>query len=88
MVHLRDAPGGLRGYSRFREPGNCPTGEERGEEMLYGDYEHVLAKERMQAAISEREHERLVKQLRSAARSSRSGLIARSAALITSLLFR
>ncbi len=53
--------------------------------MLYGDYEHVLAKDRMEAAIREREHDRLVKQLRSASRGSRSGLIARSAALITSL---
>ncbi len=53
--------------------------------MLYGDYEHVLAKERMQTAIREREHDHLVKQLRSASRSSRSGLIARSAALLTSL---
>ena len=53
--------------------------------MLYGDYEHVLAKERMEAAISEREHDRLVKQLRSASRSPRSGPIARSAALLTSL---
>jgi hypothetical protein len=84
MVHLRDALGELRGYSRFRAR-RCPTGEERGEKMLYGDYEHVLAKERMQTAIREREHTHLVKQLRSASRSSRSGLIARSAALITSL---
>jgi hypothetical protein len=53
--------------------------------MLYGDYEHVLAKERMQTAIREREHDRLVKQLRSANRSPRGGLIARSAALIMSL---
>ena len=53
--------------------------------MLYGDYEHMLAKERMQTAIREREHDHLVKQLRSASRSSRSGLIARSAALLTSL---
>ena len=53
--------------------------------MLYGDYEHMLAKERMQTAIREREHGQLVKQLRTASRSSRSGLLARSAALITSL---
>ena len=53
--------------------------------MLYGNYEHVLAKERMQSAIREREHDRLVKQLRSASRSSRSGLIARSTTLTTSL---
>ena len=61
------------------------THEERGEEMLYGDYEHVLAKDRMEAAIKEREHARLVKQLRSAGRGPRGGLIARSTALITSL---
>ena len=60
-------------------------GEERGEEMLYGDYEHVLAKERMEAAIREREHDRLVKRLRSANRNPRGGLIARSTAVITSL---
>jgi hypothetical protein len=53
--------------------------------MLYGDYEHVLAKERMESAIREREQDRLVKQLRSASRSPRGGLIARSVALITSL---
>ena len=81
---MRDAPHESPGYSRFRAR-RCPTGEERGEKMLYGDYEHVLAKERMEAAIREREHDRLVKQLRSASRSSRSGLIARSTTLITSL---
>jgi hypothetical protein len=81
---LRDAPDQSPGYSRFRA-GRCPTDEERGEKMLYGDYEHVLAKERMESAIREREHDRLVKQLRSASRSPRGGLIARSAALITSL---
>jgi hypothetical protein len=81
---LRDAPHESPGYSRFKAR-RCPTGEERGEKMLYGDYEHVLAKERMQTAIREREHGQLVKQLRSAGRGSRSGLIARSASLITSL---
>jgi hypothetical protein len=53
--------------------------------MLYGDYEHVLAKERMQTAIREREHDRLVKQLRSADRGPRGGLIVRSTAFLTSL---
>ncbi len=52
--------------------------------MLYGDYEHVLAKERMESAIRQRERDHLVKQLRSSNRSPRGGLIARSAALITS----
>ena len=81
---MRDAPDQSPGYSRFRA-GRCPTDEERGEKMLYGDYEHVLAKERMQSAIREREHDRLVKQLRSAGRGPRGGLIARSAALLTAL---
>ena len=54
--------------------------------MLYGDYEHALAKERMQTAIREREQDRLIKQLRSASRGPRGGLIARSAALSTALL--
>ena len=80
---MRDAPDESRGYSRFRA-GRCPTEEERGEKMLYGDYEHVLAKERMETAIRQRERYHLVKQLRSANRSPRGGLIARSAALITS----
>jgi hypothetical protein len=83
---LRDAPNESPGYSRFRAR-RCPTDEERGEKMLYGDYEHVLAKERMQTAIREREHDHLVKQLRSANRSPRVGLIARSTVLIA-FLFR
>ena len=83
-MHLRDAPDESPGYSRFRAQ-RCPTEKERGEKMLYSDYEHVLAKERMQTAIREREQDRLVKQLRSANRGRRGGLIARSAALITSL---
>ena len=83
-MHLRDARDESPGYSRFRA-GRCPTDEERGEKMLYSDYEHVLAKERMESAIREREQDRLVKQLRSASRSPRRGLIARSVALITSL---
>ena len=80
---MRDALDGSRSYSRFRA-GRCPTEEERGEKMLYGDYEHMLAKERMETAIRQRERDHLVKQLRSANRSPRGGLIARSAALITS----
>ncbi len=62
-----------------------PDPEERGEKMFYGDYYHEVAKERMQTAIRDREHAHLVKQLRSASKDSRSGLIARSAALIMSL---
>jgi hypothetical protein len=82
---LRDAPHEWRGYSRF-SGGRCPTDEERGEKkMFYGDYYHALAKERMHTAIREREHAHLVKQLRLAGKGPRSGLIARSAALILSL---
>ncbi len=53
--------------------------------MHYGGYEHVLAKERMRAAIGERERDRLAEQLRSAGRGPRGGPIARSAALLTAL---
>ena len=56
--------------------------------MFYGDYSYDLAKERMETAIKDHEHDRLVKQLRLARKGSaaqRSGLIARSAALIMSL---
>lgn len=52
--------------------------------MHYGGYEHVLAKEKMWAAIEERERDRLAEQLRSAGRGPRSGPI-RSAAVITAL---
>jgi hypothetical protein len=84
-VHLRDAPDEWPGYSRFRA-GTYPTQNERGEKkMFYGDYYHALAKERMHTAIREREHDHLVKQLRSASKGTRSGVIARSAALIMSL---
>jgi hypothetical protein len=53
--------------------------------MHYGGYEHVLAKEKMRAAIEERERDRLAEQLRSAGRGPRSGPIVRSAAVITAL---
>ena len=53
--------------------------------MFDGDYSYELSKERMQTAIKAHEHDHLVKQLRLANRDSRSGVIARSAALIMSL---
>ena len=54
--------------------------------MFYGDYHQELAKERMQAAIEQREHATLVKQVRLAGRSSpRGGMFARSAAFVTAL---
>ena len=54
--------------------------------MFYGDYYQALAKERMHTAIRECEHDHLVKQLRMAGKGPRTSLIARSAALILSLL--
>jgi hypothetical protein len=53
--------------------------------MFYGDYHQELGKERMRAAIEEREHVNLVKQVRLAGRGARSGMFARSAAFVTAL---
>jgi hypothetical protein len=53
--------------------------------MFYGDYSYELAKERMETAIRDHEHDRLVKQLRLATKGPSSGFVARSAALITAL---
>ena len=53
--------------------------------MFYGDYDQELAKERMRAAIEEREHVNLVKQVRLAGRAPRGGMFARSAAFVTAL---
>ncbi|MDQ3285612.1 MAG: hypothetical protein M3P92_07920 [Actinomycetota bacterium] len=53
--------------------------------MFYGDYHQELGKERMQAAIEEREHDNLVKQVRLAGRGPRGGMFARSAAFVTAL---
>ncbi len=53
--------------------------------MFYGDYSYELAKERMQTAIKAHEHDQLVKQLRLARKGPRSGLVARSSALIMTL---
>jgi hypothetical protein len=53
--------------------------------MFYGDYSYELAKERMDTAIRAHEHDQLVKQLRLARKGPRSGLVARSTALIMSL---
>ena len=54
--------------------------------MFYGDYNHELAKERMQTAIKEREHVNLVKQMRLAGKGSRGGWVARTVAPIVSLV--
>jgi hypothetical protein len=59
--------------------------KERGERMFYGDYQQELAKERMRAAIEEREHANLAKQARLAGRDPRGGMFARSAAFVTAL---
>ena len=55
--------------------------------MFYGDYSYELSRERMDDAIRAADHARLVKQLRLARKgpAPRSGLVARSAALIMSL---
>ena len=53
--------------------------------MFYGDYSYDLAKERMHTAIKAHEHDQLVKELRLAKKGPRSGLVARSSALIMTL---
>ena len=76
--------GAFRSYSCFRIV-TCPTEEGKGERMFYNDYYQELAKERMRAAIEEREHVNLVKQVRLAGRAPRGGMFARSAAFVTAL---
>jgi hypothetical protein len=71
-------------YSCF-SVGIGPTKKERSEKMFYGDYSYELAKERMETAIRDHEHDRLVKQLRLATKGPSSGFVARSAAFITAL---
>jgi hypothetical protein len=53
--------------------------------MFYGDYHQELGKERMQAAIEEREHVNLLKQVRLAGRGHHGGMFGRSAAFVTAL---
>ncbi len=54
--------------------------------MLYGDYSYELAKERMETAIRAREHDQLVKELRSVRKGPHSGgLVARTSALLMTL---
>ena len=53
--------------------------------MFYGDYSYELAKEKMETAIRAREHGQLVKELRSVRKGPRSGLVARSSALVMTL---
>ena len=56
--------------------------------MFYSDYNHQLAKERMQTAIKEREHVNVVKQMRLARKGPRGGWVARTVAPIVSFLVR
>ncbi len=89
MVHLRDALGGVRGYSCFRV-GNVPTGKERGEGMLHPNFERELGRERVAQMRTEVEHNRLDARLARAARSDGEGVasrgrVARGAALLTAL---
>jgi hypothetical protein len=79
--------GVLRPYSYF-SAGTCPTNKKRSEKMFYGDYSYELAKERMETSIKAHEHDRLVKvvkELRLAREGSRSGVVARSSALVMTL---
>jgi hypothetical protein len=76
--------GVLRPYSYF-SAGTCPTNKKRSEKMFYGDYSYELAKERMETSIKAHEHDRLVKELRLARKGSRSGVVARSSALVMTL---
>ncbi len=76
----------LRAYSYFREPGQARPRRRRGaREVFYGDYSYELAKERMQTAIRAHEHDQLGKQLRFARKGPRSGLVARTSALLMTL---
>lgn len=84
-MRLRDAPGRLATYSSHTA-GRCPTSKERNEEMFYGDHSYELARERMDTVIRDHERDRLAKQLRSASKGPRSGLVARGAALIMTLV--
>ena len=78
--------GVLGAYSYCREPGQAqPRSTGERVKMFYGDYSYELGKERMQTAIRDRQHDGLVKQLRLARKGPRSGLVARSAAFLTTL---
>lgn len=61
--------------------------KERSEgKMFYGDYSYELAKERMEGAIRAREHDLLVKQLRTAApKAPRKSMVARGTAVVMAL---
>jgi hypothetical protein len=78
--------GMLRAYSNLQSR-DVPDqeGEER-EKMFYGDYSYELARERMDTAIRAREHDQLVKELRSVRKGPHSGgLVARTSALLMTL---
>jgi hypothetical protein len=53
--------------------------------MFDGDYSYEQAMLKIETAISDHEHDSLVKQLRLAMKRPSSGLVARSGALIVSL---
>ncbi len=53
--------------------------------MFYGDYSYELAKERIETTIRAREHDQLVKELRSGRKGPRSGLVARSSTFLMTL---
>ncbi len=53
--------------------------------MFYGNYANEVAKQKIDGAFRAREHDRLVKELRTAREGTRSSLVARSTALIVSL---
>jgi hypothetical protein len=53
--------------------------------MFYGDYANEVAKQKIDGALRACEHDRLVKELRTARKGTRSGLVVRTTALIVSL---
>jgi hypothetical protein len=53
--------------------------------MFYGDYSYELAKERMETTIRAHEHDRLVKNFRLARKGLRSGVVARTGALVMTM---
>ncbi len=86
-MHLRDAPQGARGYSCF-SAGKYPTEKQRSG-LMYHDFDHLLARERMTKMRKEVDDDRLARLAR-ASRSdedgvARRGRVARGAALVTAL---
>ncbi len=56
--------------------------------MFYGDYSYELAMERIEADIKAHEYHRLGKQLRSARKGPRRGMVARAAAFTMALFIK